>query len=73
MLEFISKLSVPKNQSKWTSRLKCNVYYYRTNYLVLLVLCAAGMLMRNPLALLGVLSLLLALASFNDPFTTGMK
>ena len=29
--EFFAKFTPPKNGSKWTSRLKCNVYFYRTN------------------------------------------
>lgn len=71
--EFVSKFSIPKNQSKWTSRLKCNIYYYRTNYLVLLVLALALALLRRPLGLLGAALSLVALMCFNDPFTSSLN
>jgi hypothetical protein len=71
--EFLSKFSVPKNESKWTSRLKCNAYYYRTNYLAFLVLTYAVAFLRNPRALLGAAVAVVALLCNNDPFATSFK
>lgn len=71
--EFFSKFSIPKNHSKWTSRLKCNAYYYRTSYLALLAASLALALLRRPLGLLGAALALLALLVFNDPFTVSLK
>lgn len=71
--EFASNISIPKNQTKWTSRLKCNAYYYRANYLGLLLVCALVTLFRQPLALLGVLLLAAAAMTLNDPAVTAAK
>jgi hypothetical protein len=35
--EFFAKFTPPKTQGKLTSRLKCNVYYYRANYFCFLI------------------------------------
>lgn len=71
--EFFTKFNVPKNQTKWTSRLKCNLYYYRTNYLGLLLLSLAGAFVRAPLGLAASALLLTALLCFNDPFAATLK
>lgn len=71
--EFFSKFSIPKNHNKWTSRLKCNVYYYRTNYLGILVTSLVVAFLRRPVALAGAVFSLIALLSFNDPFTASLK
>lgn len=71
--EFFSKFSIPKNQTKWTSRLKCNVYYYRTNYLAVLVLALLAAFFRQPLSLLASGLSILALLCFNDPFTAAVN
>jgi len=71
--EFLSKFSVPKNQSKWTSRLKCNVYYYRTNYLAILVICYVAAFLRNPLSLLAAAQSVWGLLCYNDPFATTLN
>ncbi|KAF6255729.1 prenylated rab acceptor PRA1 [Scenedesmus sp. NREL 46B-D3] len=73
LLEFLSKFSIPKNQSKWSSRVKCNVYYYRTNYLAILVLALLLAFLRRPLALLGAAASLAALMCFNDPFSSSLN
>ncbi|CAI0443348.1 unnamed protein product [Linum tenue] len=36
--EFFSKFNITRSYPKWSSRLKCNLYYYRTNYFILIVL-----------------------------------
>lgn len=71
--EFVSKFSIPKNQSKWASRLKCNTYYYRTNYLVLLSTALLLALLRRPLGLAAAVLGVAALMAFNDPFATSLK
>eukprot|EP00878_Enallax_costatus_P003393 GHUV01003602.1.p1 GENE.GHUV01003602.1~~GHUV01003602.1.p1 ORF type:complete len:220 (+),score=51.75 GHUV01003602.1:351-1010(+) len=71
--EFVSKFSVPKNHNKWTSRLKCNVYYYRTNYLIILALALVVAFLRRPLSLVAATCSLLALLSFNDPFAVSLN
>lgn len=71
--EFFTKFNVPKNQTKWTSRLKCNLYYYRTNYLGLLLLALAGAFLRAPLGMAASALLLTALLCFNDPFAATLK
>lgn len=71
--EFFSKFSIPKNQTKWTSRLKCNVYYYRTNYLAILMLALLAVFIRQPLSLVASALSILGLLCFNDPFTAAVK
>jgi hypothetical protein len=71
--EFVTQWSIPKNQGKWASRLKCNTYYYRTNYLLLLGASLLAALLRQPLALLAALLGLVALLVFNDPFASSLK
>mmetsp|Transcript_24643 Transcript_24643/g.61948 ORF Transcript_24643/g.61948 Transcript_24643/m.61948 type:complete len:225 (+) Transcript_24643:528-1202(+) len=66
--EFFAKFSPPKNQAKWTSRVKCNVYYYRTNYVLLVLLGYLLAFFRNPLALLALGNGLLAGLLMNDTF-----
>ncbi|KAF8057756.1 PRA1A2 [Scenedesmus sp. PABB004] len=69
----VSKFSVPNSHSKWTSRLKCNAYYYRTNYLALLAAALAAGLARRPLGLLGAAIALAAALAFNDPFAASLN
>jgi hypothetical protein len=71
--EFCTKFSIPKNQAKWSSRAKCNAYYYRSNYLAILGLALLGALLRTPRALLGGALGLLALLCLNDPFAAAFK
>eukprot|EP00879_Flechtneria_rotunda_P025147 GHRR01026707.1.p1 GENE.GHRR01026707.1~~GHRR01026707.1.p1 ORF type:complete len:204 (+),score=30.88 GHRR01026707.1:260-871(+) len=71
--EFLSKFSVPKNQSKWTSRLKCNVYYYRTNYLMVLACALIVAFLKRPLSLLAAALSLIGLLSFNDSFASSLN
>ncbi|GBF97500.1 hypothetical protein Rsub_10423 [Raphidocelis subcapitata] len=72
-LEFFTGFSIPKNQTKWTSRLKCNVYYYINNYLLLLALALGGFMARRPLGLVGAAVALCALLSLNDPFAAAVN
>jgi len=50
--EFFSRFTAPRSYSKWTSRLKCNLYYYRTNYFILIIfLLGMGFLRASPMDL----------------------
>lgn len=71
--EFFSKFGPPKNQTKWISRLKCNVYYYRTNYLLILLLTYCLAFLRNPVALGATCICTFALLCFNDPFANALN
>lgn len=71
--EFFQKFSPPKSSSKWTSRVKCNVYYYRTNYLILFLLSFFLVFLANPLALGAVFVCTVAALTLNDPFATSFN
>ncbi|GMH43667.1 hypothetical protein BSKO_11589 [Bryopsis sp. KO-2023] len=64
--DFFGRFGPVKNQKEWQSRVKCNVYYYRSNYLLVLVAVFGALFLGNPLALIGILSCLLAFLTFND-------
>ncbi|XP_073113196.1 PRA1 family protein A1 isoform X1 [Elaeis guineensis] len=64
--EFFSRFTVPRSYSKWNSRLKCNLYYYRTNYFIMIVfILGIGFLFR-PLAILATILTSLSIAFLND-------
>ncbi|XP_010920498.1 PRA1 family protein A1 isoform X2 [Elaeis guineensis] len=66
--EFFSRFTVPRSYSKWNSRLKCNLYYYRTNYFIMIVfILGIGFLFR-PLAILATILTSLSIAFLNDSF-----
>jgi hypothetical protein len=71
--EFFAKFTPPKTAAKWTSRLKCNVYFYRTNYFLILGLVLSGGFVRNPAALLAVGLLCAVLLLCNDTFATAVS
>ncbi|MCO5586271.1 hypothetical protein L7F22_040210 [Adiantum nelumboides] len=64
--EFFAKFSVPRSIAKWDSRSKCNFYYYRTNYFILLAVILEIAFLRNPLALLAVVMAAFCIACLND-------
>ncbi|KAM2625208.1 PRA1 family protein A1-like [Malus sylvestris] len=66
--EFFSRFTVPRSSSKWNSRLKCNLYYYRTNYFLLIVLVLGLAFLRRPLALIAAVLTALSIAFLNDSF-----
>mmetsp|Transcript_13733 Transcript_13733/g.23230 ORF Transcript_13733/g.23230 Transcript_13733/m.23230 type:complete len:212 (-) Transcript_13733:315-950(-) len=68
--EFFAKFTPPKTAAKWQSRLKCNIYYYRTNYVILLVLALLFAFYRSPMALLSIALLCFAMLCTNDTFAT---
>ncbi|KAJ7283102.1 hypothetical protein O6H91_13G002600 [Diphasiastrum complanatum] len=73
LAEFFSKFTVPKTRAKWTSRLKCNLYYYRTNYFILVTLVLVIGFIRNPLALIAVSLAGLSVACLNDSFAVAFS
>ncbi|KAJ8747105.1 hypothetical protein K2173_008904 [Erythroxylum novogranatense] len=66
--EFFSRFTVPKSTAKWNSRLKCNLYYYRTNYFIMIFLILGLGFLRRPLAIVAPLSTALTIAFLNDRF-----
>jgi len=58
--EFFQKFTQPKNMAKWKSRLKCNLYYYRTNYFIIICVTLGLAFAFRPLSLVIVALLLLA-------------
>ncbi|ONM36424.1 PRA1 family protein A1 [Zea mays] len=59
--EFFSRFTTPESYTKWTRHLKCNLYYYRTNYYILVIFVLGMGFLRKPVAILA------ALASSNWP------
>ncbi|PNT30613.2 hypothetical protein POPTR_006G091300v4 [Populus trichocarpa] len=66
--EFFSRFTLPKSSSKWNSRLKCNLYYYRTNYFIMMILIMGLGFLRRPLAIVAALLTALSIAFMNDSF-----
>ncbi|KAJ6726996.1 PRA1 PROTEIN [Salix purpurea] len=66
--EFFSKFVIPRSYSKWSSRLKCNLYYYRTNYFILILLVLGVACILRPLAILATALSALSIAFLNDSF-----
>ncbi|KAJ6717957.1 PRA1 PROTEIN [Salix purpurea] len=71
--EFFSKFTIPRSYSKWSSRLKCNLYYYRTNYFLLILLILGVACILRPLAILATALSALAIAFFNDSFAASFS
>ncbi|KAG2438626.1 hypothetical protein HXX76_005174 [Chlamydomonas incerta] len=70
--EFFRSFS-PPSQRALMGRLKNNLYYYRTNYLVILVLAFLVCFIRNPVALGSLVLVGLGTALCNDPFATSLN
>lgn len=51
----LSAYSIPVNKSKLQSRLKCNIYYYRTNYAIIVAFTFIIALIMRPLGFLSLL------------------
>ena len=71
--EFFTRFSFPKTQQKLQQRFKCNVYYYRSNYAVIVLVSCIVALVRRPTALLGILGLGFGLLCLNDTFATMLR
>ncbi|KAL5717251.1 PRA1 protein A1 [Ranunculus cassubicifolius] len=68
LAEFFSRFTIPRSYSKWTSRLKCNLYYYRTNYFLMIILVLLLGFIRRPLAIVAAVLTGLSIAFLNDSF-----
>lgn len=66
--EFFSRFTVPRSYAKWNSRLKCNLYYYRTNYFITIVFILGLAFLRRPLAIVAAIFTALSIAFLNDSF-----
>ncbi|KAJ3668921.1 hypothetical protein LUZ60_010871 [Juncus effusus] len=66
--EFFSRFTTPKSLSKWESRLKCNLYYYRTNYFIIIVFILGLAFLRKPIAFVAASLTALSIALLNDSF-----
>lgn len=73
LAEFFAKFAVPRSISKWSSRTKCNLYYYRTNYFVLITFILGVAFLRNPLGFLAVIMAVLCVACLNDSFALSLS
>ena len=71
--EFFSRLSLPKTGQKLQQRLKCNIYYYRSNYAIIQILSFIIAFIRRPSALLAVLTLTFGVLCLNDSFATSLR
>jgi hypothetical protein len=69
----LKTFALPRSLEKWSGRVKNNVYYYRTNYVLLFALCCGGMVVRRPAALAALTAVCVCLMCLNDPFATGLK
>lgn len=68
LTEFFSRFTVPRSFSKWNSRLKCNLYYYRTNYFIMIIFILGMGFFRKPLAIFAAGLVALSIAFLNDSF-----
>ncbi|KAF8006316.1 hypothetical protein BT93_K0572 [Corymbia citriodora subsp. variegata] len=66
--EFFSRFTLPRSYARWSSRLKCNLYYYRTNYFIMIVVILALGFLRRPLAIVAALLTTFSIAILNDSF-----
>ena len=71
--EFFAHFSQPQSQQNIQARLKCNVYYYRTNYAILLLVVLAFTFLRNLSALIAIVTCALGLLCLNDTFATSLR
>ncbi|KAF8402982.1 hypothetical protein HHK36_011075 [Tetracentron sinense] len=68
LTEFFSRFTFPRSYSKWNSRLKCNLYYYRTNYFIMIIFILGMGFLRRPLAIVAAVLAALSIAFLNDSF-----
>ena len=71
--EFLSRFSFPKTQQKLQQRFKCNVYYFRSNYAVIVLVSCIVALVRRPLGLMGIFGLGFGLLCLNDTFASMLR
>ncbi|XP_078446942.1 PRA1 family protein A1-like [Wolffia australiana] len=66
--EFFHRFTFPRSYAKWNSRVKCNLYYYRTNYFIMIVFILGMGFLRKPLAILAAILTGFSIAFLNDSF-----
>ena len=71
--EFFSNFSNPQTQHKLQARLKCNIYYYRANYAIILLAGLAIALVRNLSATLAIMLCILGILCLNDTFASSLR
>jgi len=71
--EFVAKFSAPGSQKKLETRLKCNTYYYRANYLLILVAALVVAFVRRPSAFVALASALLGTLCMNNTFAVSLR
>ncbi|KAG0487826.1 hypothetical protein HPP92_006377 [Vanilla planifolia] len=71
--EFFSRFAVPRSFAKWNSRLKCNLYYYRTNYFIMITFFLGIGFLRRPLAIIAAMLSVLSIAFLNDSFAVSFN
>ena len=68
LAEMMRNFTIPRNKRKWSSRLKCNTFYYRANYLGILSATYLVHFYRNPGSLVALILVMLSLMLLNDNF-----
>lgn len=66
--EFFSRFTIPRSYPKWNGRFKCNLYYYRTNYFILIVFALGVACLTRPMAILATVFTALIIGFLNDSF-----
>ncbi|XP_042490545.1 PRA1 family protein A1-like [Macadamia integrifolia] len=68
LTEFFSRFTFPRSYAKWNSRLKCNLYYYRTNYFIMVTFILGLGFLRRPVAIVAAFLTAISIAFLNDSF-----
>ncbi len=71
--EFFGKFTGLPDQDKLLPRIKCNLYYYRTNYVLLILLAFFGAFLRNIGALVALGICVLGCLCLNDTFAITLR
>ena len=66
-------LSLPDSRKKLETRLKCNLYYYRANYLVILSVSLLVSFIWRPSSLLAVATGVLGILCLNNTFAISLR
>ena len=72
--EFLGgRFGAPKTKERLVARLKCNLYYYRTNYAAVIAFAFAFMFWRNPWALVALGLVAIAALCYVDTFAAALS
>lgn len=76
VLEFVppspSSWSVPVNRRKWDARTKCNIYYYRSNYVLVALVSLLAILATRPWSVLPLAWCVMMALATNDTFARSL-